>query len=223
MDALSRLHPAAGGLLALVDDTLAHHGCRADHPIWPLLRECGRLPGDALSCAAGWLPDELDTRAQLLIRQRDSETDVAAALTATATWEGDAATAFEARLAAAHQSFAHLDETGRLMTDWFTELSAYLQQARLRLAHTLGRALHSAEAVTLKVGPIFADDKPAAQAEAAATIGTLVLTEVDLFWQGGVTLSHYWSTRLDAADASASPTPASTPTTSGSASLRADL
>ena len=69
------------------------------------------------------------------------------------------------------------------MHERFTDLSSYLRQARLRLAHTLGRALQSSEAVTLKVGPVLGGVRPSAQAEAAATIGATVLTEVDHFWK----------------------------------------
>jgi hypothetical protein len=220
MDALSRLHPAARGLLTLVDETLIRGGCRHDHPIWPLLRESGRLPGDALTCAAGWLPDELNARADLLVHQQETEADVAGALTASEGWEGEASIAFHTRLTAARQDLTRLDETGRLMHDWFTDLSSYLQQARLRLARTLGRALHSAEAVTLKVGPVLGGVKPSARAEAAATIGAVVLTEVEAFWQGSVTLSRHWSARIDAAE---SITLAHATTPAPSSTLRADL
>jgi hypothetical protein len=224
MDALSRLHPAMSGLLTLVDDTLAHSGCRADHPIWPLLRESGRLPGDALTCAAGWLPDELTARADLLARQQDFEADLADALTDPTGWEGEASSAFRARLATARQDLLSLDESGRLMHAWFTDLSAYLRQARLRLAHALSRALQSSEAVTLKIGPVLGGIKPSAQAEAAATIGAMVLTEVAHFWQGSLSLSRDWSARLDAAAASLplahATSPASRPTPP---TLRADL
>jgi hypothetical protein len=223
MDALSRLHPAARGLLTLVDDTLTRSGCRADHPIWPLLRESGRLPGDALTCAAGWLPDELHTRADLLVRHKEPEAEVADALTDPVGWQGEASSAFHARLATARHDLTRLDETGRLMHGWFTELSSYLRQARLRLAHTLGLALQSSEAVTLKVGPVLGGIKPSAQAEAAATIGAIVLAEVDLFWQGGVTLSRHWSAHIESASSislahATSPASPSTATT-----LRADL
>ncbi|GIH11505.1 hypothetical protein Rhe02_95720 [Rhizocola hellebori] len=219
---MSRLHPAACGLLTLVDNTLARTGCRDDHPIWPLLREGGRLPGDALTCAAGWLPDELHTRADLLAQQRESEADVATALTESAGWEGEASAAFHARLASARHDLTRLDETGRLMHDWFTDLASYLDQARLRLAHILSRALKSSEAVTLKVGPALVGVTPSAQAEAAATIGATVLAEVNYFWQGSLTLSRHWSTRIDAA-ASATLAHASSPSAPSPTTLRADL
>lgn len=198
MDSLSRLQSAAHGLLTLVDETIARDGCRADHPIWPLLRQSGRLPGAALACAAGWLPGELDTRAQLLARQRDSEAEIAAALSASAAWEGDAFAAFQARLDLARQTFSQVNDSGVVLAGWFTELSTYLHHARLRLAYIVARTLHSAEAVTLKVGPLHRGDAPTAQAEAAATIGTSILTEVHLFWHGGLNLSRDWHTRLAA-------------------------
>jgi len=47
MDLLDRVTGPAADLLARVDDGLLAEGAPAGHPIWPLLRRAGALPGDA--------------------------------------------------------------------------------------------------------------------------------------------------------------------------------
>ncbi|HCT76572.1 MAG TPA: hypothetical protein DGT23_08285 [Micromonosporaceae bacterium] len=205
MDALVRLHLAAHGLLTTVDDTLARCGAPAEHAIWRLLRKGGLLPGDAIAGAVSWAPQAFTHRADLLRQQHSQQADLSVSLAASAGWEGEAAAAFHARLAVARRDLTVAAESSLAMAGCFDELAAWLVGARLRLAHKLAATLSSAEAVTLKLGIVAGLPSQTVQASAAAEIGVVLLSEVDLFWEGGLEISERWEARLEAAVALEAP------------------
>jgi len=187
MDALIRLRPASDGLMTCVDSTLARHGAAEGHEIWGLIRRGGLLPGDALACAADWLPPVLAGRAAQLRRQREAQADVSVSLSGQAAlsgWEGEAATAFHARLSGVQRELAETQECGGTLAACLDELADWLDSARHRLARRVASTLASAEAVTLTATSPLAE--PATRSAAAAAIGAHVLSEVELFWQGGL-------------------------------------
>ncbi len=216
MDLLDRVHPVGRDLLDRVDATLSARGAPADHPVWPLLRRLGALPGalvghlasvtaEALTGAADAVRGEADG-----YRHRTDETPMPAA------WRGPAADAYGGTWAGLS---AHLAGTGPgtlagRLTDtagYLDEVSAWLRRARRALAGTLAECLGSAEAVTLRCAPPtgeltaawFASGgigsgnvSPAAVAQAAATMGAHVLTTGGEVLDDGRALHDRWSPRL---------------------------
>lgn len=212
MDALVRLHLAADGLLTTVDDTLARCGAPAEHPIWRLLRTGGLLPGDAIAGAVSWAPQAFTHRADLLRHQHSQQADLSASLAASAGWKGEAAAAFHARLALARRDLTVAAESSLAMAGCFDELAVWLVDARLRLARKLAATLSSAEAVTLKLGQA----SQTTRASASAEIGVALLSEVEVFWQGGLEISERWDARVEAVVA------LETPAVQASATLRVE-
>jgi hypothetical protein len=189
MDALIRLRPAADGLLARVDGALTRDGAAHGHPIWGLIRRGGLLPGDALACAADWLPPVLAGRAAQLRRHHETQAEVSVSFAGQAAvcgWEGEAATAFQARLDAVRGELAQAQEASGTLAACLDDLADWLGFARHRLAQCVAGTLTSAEAVTLAVTSPLAE--PAARSAAAAAIGAHVLSEVELFWREGLEL-----------------------------------
>jgi uncharacterized protein YukE len=202
VDALTRLRPASDGLLARVDKTLAVAGAAEGHEIWGLIRRGGLLPGDGLACASDWLPPVLAGRAAQLRRQQETQADVSVSLAGQAAlsgWEGEAATAFQARLGGVRQELADAHEAGGELAACLDELADWLESARHRLARCVAAALSSAEAVTLTIGTPIAEAEPAARSAAAAAIGAHVLSEVELFWRGGLQVWQRHAARAAAA------------------------
>jgi hypothetical protein len=185
MDALARVHLAAGPLLHCVDDALARCGAPADHPLWPLLRTGGLLPSDAVAAVAAWSPAALSDRATLLRSQASQQQTLLDQLSAPTSWQGQAAAAFHTRRDSAATRLACAHTHSLALAAHLDLLAECHLTGRLRLARVLAETLRSAEAVTLTLGP-SAD--PTAFARAAATVATTVLSEVDSYWQAALTL-----------------------------------
>ncbi|GAB3868891.1 WXG100 family type VII secretion target [Dactylosporangium cerinum] len=161
MDALDRLAGIGTDLLHRVDAVLIAGGAPAGDPLWPLLRQVGALPGDALEFGLKLTPGPLRTAAAQLradadrfARRRDR---LAADLgPAAATWEGSGAEAFRARW----QSLAgHLGDggdpatvTGRLRAtaSYAEALADWSDGLRTELAEAVARVTGSAEAVAIR-------------------------------------------------------------------------
>jgi len=204
MDTLAWVEEPGRDLLARVDAVLAASGAPADHPIWPLLRRVGALPGDVLQAFCALAPDRLvaagervRVRAETYAEER---ADLAAAVGAT-DWTGIAASAFEQRWAALAE---HLGGTaapdasslaGRLAAtaSYVDDVAAWMRGAREDLAHEVATALGSQEAVRLRVETPGGGSGPAAS---AATIGVAVLAVADR--QSGVAeeVAERWAARL---------------------------
>ncbi|BCJ72138.1 hypothetical protein CS0771_16820 [Catellatospora sp. IY07-71] len=153
MDALSHLYLNTAGLLARVDDTLAHWGAPETHQVWQLLRRTGALPGDAVAGLSAWSPQPWREQADELRRQAETAEAVSGRAGALRGWEGPAASAFQrtadrfrhdvvAWAAELRGHAAHLDELARC-----------LAAGRSRTARALARVAGSAEAVLLTGEP----------------------------------------------------------------------
>ncbi|MBV1851912.1 hypothetical protein [Catellatospora tritici] len=194
MDALARLHSHTAGLLGQVDDLLARCGAPADHPIWPLLRRTGALPGDLVGGLAAWSPGPWLEQAEVLRRAARDADDLVADLpverAGTYGWSGPAADAFAVRAGAVRGQVRDWSEQVRADAERLGELAHWLQDARQRAARVLARVASSAQAVALVTG--VAPGAPSVRAEvdggdrvlrvraaAAAEIGATLLVEFD--------------------------------------------
>jgi hypothetical protein len=203
MDTLVRVAEPGRDLLARVDAALAATGAPAEHPIWPLLRRVGALPGDVLEAYCALEPDRL-TAAGEQVRVRaetyaEERADLAAAVAAT-DWTGVSASAFEQRWAALGD---HLGGTaapdvpslaGRLAAtaSYVDDVAEWMRAARRDLAHEVATALGSQEAVRL----LAAGGTTSAQAGAAATIGAAVLAVADRQAGAAEEVAERWAGRL---------------------------
>ncbi|MDI1461946.1 hypothetical protein QEZ54_13305 [Catellatospora sp. KI3] len=194
MDALARLHPHTAGLLGQVDDLLARCGAPADHPVWPLLRRTGALPGDLVGGLVAWSPGPWLEQAEALRRAaRDAAelaTDLPVERAGAYGWNGPAADAFARRAGAVRAEVRDWSEQLRADAERLDELAHWLQSARQRAARVLARVASSTQAVALVTG--VAPGAPSARldadggdrvlrvrAAAAAEIGAALLAEFD--------------------------------------------
>lgn len=193
MDALTRLAPAAVELLNRVDQVLVTAGAPAGHPIWPLLRRLGALPGDAVAALAAGRLDPLvearDTLAALAAEYRR----LGASLPATTDWHGASAGSFATRWLALR---AHLDDDlgDRLWATacYLEALQSWQVSVREATARTLARVLGSAEAVQLWT----ASGEQMATASVAADLAVPVLDVLVEAYRHGERLVQDWAERL---------------------------
>lgn len=192
-DPLSRLHRAAARLLGGVDETLARCGAPDHHPIWPLLRSVGLLPGDAVAEVAALSLEAFQERAGLMRSHRERGTGVDDLLVAPSGWEGAAAEAAAARLEAARAGMRVITENAGVLAGLLGDLAEFGKQGRVRLARGLARVLASAQAVDLSLDEV----EPLVRAQAAADIGAEVLAEVAGFWAGAREIARDRLARLE--------------------------
>jgi hypothetical protein len=216
MDLLDRVHPVAAELLDRVDASLLARGAPADHPIWPLLRRVGALPGEAVAHLAAVAPDGLTDPADELRRHADGYRARADEVPMPAAWRGPAAEAYTARWSAlsAHLAGTGPDSLAGRLADtasYLDDVSAWLTRARRALAGTVAECLGSAEAVTLRTA------SGTAAVVAAATVGAHVLATVAEVVDDGRTIPERWAGRLD--ELNYRP-PAPAPTATTAADLR---
>jgi hypothetical protein len=191
MDLLDRIHPVAGPLLARVDGALVTAGAPADHPVWPLLRRLGALPGELVAGLAATDPGGLTEAADALRGQARSYGQRADEVPMPAAWRGPAADAYgavwaglSAHLAGGSDTLAgRLDGTAR----YLDEVAGWLGRARRALAGTVAECLGSAEAVALRLSD---------GTVAAATIGAHVLATAAEVLDDGRVLHDRWAGRL---------------------------
>lgn len=202
---LERLHTAAADLLSRVDQTLARYGAPQEHPIWPLLRRRALLPSDAVANVVAWSPQPLYAAAQAIHRHHEAGEKVRASLTAPSTWEGPAAEAASARIGAVRQRHEAFHHNAQALTAALSDLAAWFDEARQRLARVLARVLASAEAVTLTTRLRAAETAEHTQvALAAADIAAAILAEIDRLWTGALDLIRDHLARLESLDTKAS-------------------
>ncbi|MFC0526724.1 hypothetical protein [Phytohabitans kaempferiae] len=188
MDALDQLAGSATALLDRVDAALTTTGAPGGHPIWPLLRRLGALPGAATSTIAGLRPAPLaaagpSLRSLIQMYEQRSET-----IADSGSWEGAGAEVFAAHRAALS---AHLGEmAGKVAATegYSAAVAEWIEESRDGLARELAAVLGSREAVTVTVDPIGV---PAAVA--AAEIGARVLEAVDAACERAEALLRRWS------------------------------
>lgn len=199
MDLLDRIHPTARGLLRRVDTTLLSTGAPDDHPIWPLLRRRGALPGELVASIAEITPDALGAAAGPLRERADGYVSWTSSAPVVAAWRGPAAEGFAARWSALSGHLAGDEDTmaGRLVDTarYLEDVAAWLARARRELAGALAECLGSAEAAVLRAA---SDASPArGEVVAAATLGAHVLAAAgDVLVDGQRTLDA-WRGSLD--------------------------
>jgi hypothetical protein len=194
MDALDRIAVPAADLLHRVDTALGKHGAPPGHQVWPLLRWVGTLPGPAVQAVVALRPTQLP--AQEVRGLTDRLVDAVATVDqAGVRWEGDAGDAFAAQWAAHRRHLVdpeaslgvRLDDMGAYLDD----VEGWIAESRVALAMRLALVLKSAEAISLVTG---AD--PVEVGQAAATIGALVLEEIEEICRAGEELRDGWESRL---------------------------
>jgi hypothetical protein len=198
MDILDRVLGVGRDLLSRVDAALVVSGAPADHPIWPLARRVGALPGDAAEAIAALRPEPLLGCAARLRSLTEGYADQRASLTTiteAGTWEGAGAEAFanQVRAFAAHLGSPADQDclAGRLAAtvSYVEDVAAWIGEARRTLARALATVMASAEAVRLHDGT----DEPAA----AAAIGARLLEAAADAHAAGEAVRQRWAGRLD--------------------------
>ncbi|GAB4046222.1 hypothetical protein [Catellatospora paridis] len=198
MDALRRLNASTAGLLARVDDSLARWGAPEEHPVWPLLRRTGALPGDVVSGLADWSPEPWRQQAAALRGHAEAARAVGGGLDRLPSWEGTAGDAFAVARQRISREARHRADRLRADAVFHDELADVLTAGRARVARGLARVAGSAEAVALVtgvtvgaaaatrpgrgVGAIGETEfglAPGLRAQAAAAIAVALLTDVD--------------------------------------------
>ena len=174
MDALDRLAGPANDLLTLVDRALARTGAPGAHPVWPLLRRVGALPGVAVGAIVELRPAPSAAAVPSLRELARGYADASAVVTLGGSaaavrsgasgiavgsdgWQGGAAEAFAARWSAlsAHlvgggdSLYARLEATAA----YADSIAAWMSRTRGAVAETVARVLTSAEAVAMVTDP----------------------------------------------------------------------
>jgi len=196
MDALDRIAVPAADLLQRVDAALGRHGAPPGHQVWPLLRWVGSLPGPAVQAVVGLRPIRLPGEEVRALTDRLVE----AASTVDRVgveWEGDAGAAFAGQWGANRTHLidpdasvgARLDDLGAYLDD----VEGWIAESRVALAMRLALVMRSAEAISVVTG---AD--PIEVGQASATIGALVLEEIEEICKAGEELRETWESRLAA-------------------------
>jgi hypothetical protein len=189
MDALDRLAGPARDLLSRVDAALARTGAPPDHPLWPLVRRLGVLPGDAVAAVAALRPGPLAGAGPAL---RALSSQYAQPGGTPPPWHGPAAEAFTAGWTAL-SGYVEEGLAGRLAdTACYAEaVVGWIGRTRLAVARALAAVMTSAEAVTMGSG-----GEPTQMPRAAADIAARVLGAVaDAYAQADALLAT-WPGRL---------------------------
>jgi uncharacterized protein YukE len=206
MDLLDRVHPVADRLLAQVDATLAASGAPADHPIWPLLRRLGALPGELVAAFVDTSPDGLTAVSDTVRGTADGYRARVDDVPMPAAWQGAAADAYGASWSGLSGHLGAMADRLADTASYLDDVSAWRLRARRALAGTVAECLGSAEAVALT---------GSGDVVAAATIGAHILATAAEVLDDGRALSERWSSRLgEVAYRPSAPTPA------GGSSLR---
>jgi len=191
MDALDHLAGPATALLDRVDSALVASGAPGGHPIWPLLRRLGALPGAATSTIAGLRPAPLAAAGPSLHSIIEVYEERGAAIADSGSWEGAGAEVFGQHQAALS---AHVGEmAGKLASTegYSAAVAEWIEESRAGLARELAAVLGSREAVTITVEPTGVP-----VAVAAAEIGARVLGAVDVAYERAELLLRRWETEL---------------------------
>lgn len=203
-DALDQLAGPAHGLLARVDAVLCRAGAPAGHPVWPLLRRLGALPGPAAGAVAALRAAPLCTAGRALHTLAGQYGQLPGPppgrpTPAGAGWQGPAADAYAAHWSAlsTHLAGPGADSlAGRLAATagYLQALADWVDRARAALARTLATVMTSAQAVEVVTGA--ADPPVPAVARAAADIAARVLATVADMYAEADQVRVDWSGRL---------------------------
>ncbi len=191
MDLLDRVYPVAAPFLDRVDHTLVTAGAPAEHPIWPLLRRLGALPGELVAHIAATPPGGLAGASDALRGHAAGYLHRLDEVPMPAAWRGPAAEAYATAWTglSAHLSGGPDTLAGRLTdtASYLDEVAAWLARTRRALAGTVAECLGSAEALILR---------ESGDAVAAATIGAHVLATAAEVLDDGRALVDRWTGRL---------------------------
>lgn len=174
MDLLDRIYPVARDLLDRIDATLIASGTPADHPILPLLRRVGTLPGDVAAQLAAGATDPLVEAGEAVRRQAEGYETGQASVPTPAAWRGPAAESFAARWSTVSGYLAGdpASMAGRLgaTASYLDDVAAWLVRGRRALAGALAECLGSAEAATLRGTPGLGVARSASAASATSGV-----------------------------------------------------
>lgn len=198
MDALDQLAATAADLLTRVDATMARCGAPEDHPVWPLLRRLGALPGEAVAALAELRGDPLVAAGEPLRALAEEYAQERTAVPSELAWRGAGAESFGRRWATLSAHLAGGAETmaGRLdaTAAYLAAVADWLAAARDLVARALVQALTSTEAVLLRTAA--PTDESTRLALAAADLAACVLGAlVEAYDRGGELLTG-WAGRL---------------------------
>lgn len=204
MDALDRLAAPAADLLARVDTTLARAGAPDGHPVWPLLRRLGALPGEAVGAFTVASAAPLAATGSVLRRLTQAYAQASATMPAVADWHGAGAESFAAQWEALR---SHLGEelAGRMhaTVSYLEDIEDWTREARAGLARAIASALVSAQAVLLRTAVVPPEGDPSAWlivprdlGLAAADIAADVLGALLDAYDAGAALLGEWAPRL---------------------------
>jgi hypothetical protein len=211
MDLLDRVYPPARDLLGRVDASLMASGAPDDHPIWPLLRRLGALPGELVGELASVASEPLSATAGPLRGRADGYAGGLGSVPAVAAWRGPAAEGFAAQWSTLGGYLAGDEDTmaGRLVDTarYLDDVAAWLIRARREVAGAVAVCLGSAEAATLSGAP---SASPRDAVLAAATIGAHILEAVAEVVDDGQRTLDAWAGRLDELPYRPSPSTAAT-------------
>jgi len=208
MDSLDRVLAPGQELLGRVDVTLCEYGAPSGHPVVPLIRRLGMLPGAALDCFAGLdatAAGALTTGLRALADQYASHR--AAVDTAVGPgWHGAVADGFTQSWQALGNHLgdgAGPDEpslAGRVLglLGYMDDVATWMLVARAGIGVAVARAMGSAAAVNLRLAPQpLAVGATMSLADAAATIGVGVLSAAEAAVIAGHEVRRRWASRLD--------------------------
>jgi hypothetical protein len=181
-DALDLVGEAATDLLARVDRAVCAAGAPPGHPVWPLLRRLGALPGEAVGAVAALRPGPLAGAWSALGPLVDGYADTGRVAAKGSAWTGAAADRFAATAGtlATHLAGAGTADrpglAGRAHATaaFAEEVVAWMGETRSAVAVSVASALGSAEALTVRTA---AEPSPRT-ALAAADIAARVLGTV---------------------------------------------
>jgi len=196
MDALDKIAAPAADLLQRVDTALGRHGAPPGHQVWPLLRWVGSLPGPAVQAVVGLRPMRLPGDEVRALTDRLVEA-VSVVDRVGVHWEGDAGEAYFGQWSAHRRHIvdpdtslgARLDDFGAYLDD----VEGWIAESRVSLAMRLALVMKSAEAISIVTGL-----DPIEVGLSAATIGALVLEEIEEICRAGEELRDTWESRLAA-------------------------
>lgn len=199
MDPLDHLAGPAADLLGRIDNLLAAAGAPDDHPIWPLLRRVGALPGAVLGEVVALQPAPLAAAGHAVRALVGGYDHARHALTGGDPWQGAGAEAYAAHrdvLAAYLGGDGAESLTGRLdaTASYADAVADWMVHTRHAMALTLAEVLGSAEAVLV----VTADRTvgPATAAPAAAEIAVRVLATAAAAEERAYAVLHRWAPEL---------------------------
>jgi hypothetical protein len=199
-DVLDRVGGAAADLLTRVDRAVGVAGAPPGHPVWPLLRRLGALPGDVVGAVAALRPGPLAGAGSALGPLVDGYAETGRVAARGGAWSGAAADRFAATAGALA---THLAGTGtadrpglagraHATAAFAEEVVAWMGETRYAVAVSVAAALGSAEALTLRTA---AGPSPQT-ALAAADIAARVLGTVSEAYDRAEELCGRWAADL---------------------------